>query len=579
MSNSIARKFLSALDAQEQLARNYIAAEPTGIMFLTAFKVFDLSWLGKLELDGSGTDRHLLRMGLPRLIQLFYETGTRSNHEGLTFAPNDAMVWAAVGMLHNLGSIETGRQLAHLALEGDCLIEIDESGTFHVFVPENFTWPGANETALSERQKDAMRNEISLLFEGNREFRKAKAEMPALLDQNVWVYRDHYIGYDAHPTLDAMHFAFATARLRSSGELEAISQDAVFGGLPFRTYVLGLAFTISVATKHIAFCEALAKKRPDIRAIDILTITAESLEFREAMLTAINEYGEPDQDFRPVTYSDVDTVLRVLSCDWERVGALGSTMAAIPPLVAFSRRAWIKSPVIPQLDPIPAFLTSLRTLYPKDWDRAQQGRERYMQDRLIEMFTELDSSNYLGRNVVLRDGSKHLTDLDLVVYDEADGTLAIFQLKYQDHYRGDMKSRSNKVGRLITQVEKWTEAVSSWLAHSDVRVLRATLGFPIQRKPSRTVLVIVTEHFAHHLSDANLRGAIYGTWAQAIDAFARDRRAGQGSLHGFCQKLQDVSNIENVKWEKVVSGTKEYKLESVNFTLTEREGFDGKRSL
>lgn len=403
--------------------------------------------------------------------------------------------------------------------------------------------------------------------------------MPALLDRNVRVFRDYYIGYDAHPTLDAMHFAYATIRLHSSDELKAISQDAVFGGLPFRSYVLGLAFIISVATKHIAFCEALAKKRPDIRTIDILTITAESLEFREAMLTAINEYGEPDPDFRPVAYSDVDTVLRVLSCDWERVGALGYTMAAIPPLVAFSRRAWIKSSVIPQLDPIPALLTSLRMLHPKDWDRAQQGRERYMQDRLMVMFTELDSSIYLGRNVVLGDGTRHLTDLDLVAYDEADGTLALFQLKYQDHYRGDMKSRSNKVGRLITQVEKWTEAVSGWLTRSDVRVLRATLGVPIQREPARTVLVIVTEHFAHHLSDADLDEAIYGTWAQAIDAFVRDRKTRQGSLRGFCEKLQEVSSMENVKMDRVGPRTREYKLEGVMFTLTERDGFDGKRSL
>lgn len=579
MTKSVAREFLAALDAQEQLAREHIAAEPTGIMFLTAFKVFDLVFLGKLALEGSGTDRHLLRMGLPRLIQLFYETGNRTDHEGLMFAVNDPMVWGAVGMLHSLGSIETGRQFAHLALEGDCQIEIDESGTFHLSVPENFTWYGANETLLSERQKDAMRSKISELLQENKKFREANAEMPALLDNNVWAYRDHYIGYNAHPTLDDLHFTYATLRLRCSGELEAISQDADFGGVPFRTYVLGLAFTISVATKHIAFCEALQRKRPDIRTIDIMTITAESGEFREAMLLAINEYGEPDSRFRPVTYSDVDTVLRVLSCDWGRVATLGYTMAAIPPLVAFSRRAWIKSSVIPQLDPIPAILTSLRTLYPKDWDRAQQGRERFMQSRLMEMFAELSSAICLGRNIVLGDGSRHLTDVDLVAYDGTDGTLAIFQLKYQDHYRGDMKSRSNKVGRLIAQVEKWTEAVSGWLQHSDERTLRGTLGLPIRTKPARVFLVIVTEHFAHHLSGADIGESVYGTWAQAIDAFARDRDAEEGSLRGFCEKLGKVSTLGKAPSERVSSGMREYKLEGVRFTITECQNLTGKRSL
>ena len=579
MTKAIARKFLSVLDKQEQLARDYIAAEPTGVMFLTAFKVFDLSWLGMLELDGSGTDRHLLRMGLPRLIQLFYETSTRADHEGLTFAASDDMVWAAVAMLHNLGSIETGRQFAHLALEGDCQIEIDLTGTFHLSVAENFTWSGADETSLNERQMDAMRSEKFKLLEGNQKFRKAQAEMPALLERNVWVYKDHYIGYDAHPTLDAMHFTYATIRLQVSGELEAISPDADFGGVPFRTFVLGLAFTISVATKHFAFCEALAKKRPDLRSIDILTITTEAEEFREAMLEAVNEYGETDPDFRPVTHFDVDVVLRMLSCDWERVGGLGSTMAAIPPLIAFSSRAWIKSTVIPQLDPIPAFLTSLRTLYPKDWDRAQQERERHMQNRFVAMFAELDSAIHVVGNVVLGDGSRHLTDLDLVAYDEADGTLAIFQLKYQDHYRGDMKSRSNKVSRLIAQSSKWTEAVSEWLTRSDERVLRATLGLPIRKEPTRTELVIVAEHFAHHLSDASLDGAVHGTWAQAIDAFKRDRRTGQGALRGFCEKLGEVSNIGNLTRERRAPSAREYKLEGVQFTLTERQGLGGRKSL
>ena len=173
----------------------------------------------------------------------------------------------------------------------------------------------------------------------------------------------------------------------------------------------------------------------------------------------------------------------------------------------------------------------------------------------------------------------NLTDLDFIAYDRVDGTLAIFQFKYQDHYRGDMKSRSNKVGRLIAQSEKWTDAVSDWLARSDERVLRATLGLPIRTEPTRTVLLIVTEHFAHHLSNASLGGAVYGTWAQAIDAFARDRRTGQGSLHGFCEELGEVSNIGNLTGDRGSPIAREYNLEGVKFTLTECQRLDGKKLL
>ena len=572
MSEQLAKQLLAAVERQEAVVRATIAAEPSGMMFLTALKVFDLVWMKKLELAGSGTDGHLLRMGLPLLIRAHYGTGHRTDYEGLIFQPTDTMIWAAVGMLHHLGSLETARQFAHLVFAGDCQIEVDESGVYQLSTAENFTWADAAETFLVERQNAVYRQDLSRLLSETEAFRDSVAELPSLLEANVRLFHEHYIAYDAHPKIDNAHFAVAMGRLQATFQLNAIHPSASFGGVQFRTFVLGLAHVIAVATKHVSFCEALQRAHPEVRTVDILTITAEGTEFRDAMLRAVNEYGEPDPDFEGATPADVDVVLQVLSCDWERTDMLRDTMAPVPPLVAFSRRSWIKSCMLPQLDPIAALLTSLRVQFPKDWDRAQQKRERYAQDRLTGMLRALNPAILVRSNTVLRKGRRHLTDVDLTAFDPRDGTLLLFQLKYQDHYAGNMKARTNRVQRLIRQAENWSRIVSDWLNDADAAKLRDTFGLPIRIERQQVSLAIICERFAHHLYQVDLRDASYGSWPHLIEAFAREKRYGTGSLAGFRLWLDRVVDNVIVPQDAMTSEARRYDLGDLSFEISVRSG-------
>ena len=115
----------------------------------------------------------------------------------------------------------------------------------------------------------------------------------------------------------------------------------------------------------------------------------------------------------------------------------------------------------------------------------------------------------------------------------------LFQLKHQDPYGGDMRRRSNRAGRLRTEVARWLEAIRTWRAEEPGALRRALrLGSGVACE--QVYLVVIAKHFAHFLSTVDLRDdASYATWVQVFDALNRQNiEGGQQSLLGLFDILQ-----------------------------------------
>jgi hypothetical protein len=153
------------------------------------------------------------------------------------------------------------------------------------------------------------------------------------------------------------------------------------------------------------------------------------------------------------------------------------------------------------------------------------------------------------KNVKIRRGGKIVTDIDLVVIEEATGEVILFQLKHQDHYGGDMRRRSNRAGRLRNESASWLSAVREWLKLSSPTEIRSALQIKASFILQTPRIMLLTRHFAHFLSQLEMdNDAAYATWMQFYDALNRLRAEGKPlSLSGLFGVLQSFMSHKTVK--------------------------------
>jgi hypothetical protein len=171
-------------------------------------------------------------------------------------------------------------------------------------------------------------------------------------------------------------------------------------------------------------------------------------------------------------------------------------------------------------------LDSLRPHFPRDYDRHQQSREKSMQTAIKRVLNDgFTGLGYL-ENIKLRLNGRELTDIDLVVTEEATGTVLLCQIKYQDLYSADIHSRHVRTTRLKDQVGRWLGALKGWMNTVGDAGIRASFRLP-KNFPLREVhLLVISKHYAYPLKDmAQNLNTTYASWIQffnSIELIKRD---------------------------------------------------------
>ena len=521
----VAREFLAKLSAEEDKLVAKMQLDETGAGLITAIKEFDHYYHNLVRHDRSEeTERHfhIMQLGLPRLIAGILASIPRFRYPVITFQSDQLLIRGALDMVSALGFVEQGRRFAQAALAGECEISRSNERQYEVVMPDFIFNMEQHEADVEHRYLRIIRHRVDEAI--NETLRKAGTldHIDVLLRRQVYVFREHFIGYDAHPDLDEFFFALAYRELPFQRGYDTFNERLRFGGVTMQKYMLATAYLLSLALKHERFASTLVEKAPEIRLRDVLTITSEKSVLERSVIDALNMFGPLLEGFTPLTPQEARTILRVLSVRRDNSSILSSTMAPMPFLIEYSETAWITSTAAIQIGAVDFLLNSLKHNFPVDYDRNQQTREGSMQRALRRLLNHFLPGLTLVDNVRIRRDRKTLTDIDFAAIDEDDGTVVFLQLKHQDHYGGDMRRRSNRASRLRREVDHWLAAVRAWIAEEDVANINAALHLRKGVTVQRIYFVVVAKHFAHFLSSADLKeDAAYATWMQLVDALNR----------------------------------------------------------
>jgi hypothetical protein len=163
-------------------------------------------------------------------------------------------------------------------------------------------------------------------------------------------------------------------------------------------------------------------------------------------------------------------------------------------------------------------LAELQRKYPTDYDRAVNLREDTFRRELCWCFPGTHVYK-ASRSVLLKDKGKTVTDIDAAFFDERNGHLAIFQLKWQDVFADSMRKRQTKMLNMMQQGNEWVDTVASWLAAKDPDSILRDLGLDqvTGTKISQTYLFVLGRNYSHFSGDAepNSRAA-WGMWPQVL---------------------------------------------------------------
>ncbi|MEQ9566299.1 MAG: hypothetical protein RLN85_10890, partial [Pseudomonadales bacterium] len=226
----------------------------------------------------------IISQGVTRLIRLSLQIHGGYPVPAVTFRRQNGPYREVLLLVSHLGFIQHGRRIADSAFAGICQVRRGAEGRYEFVLPAGIVNHGAVEDDVDShfaREVARLRHEFMQQAEG-RNLQRAVNE---LHDENVFIYREHFMGYEADPLLDEHYFQIAWSDLRSDTGFDSFNELREFGGITYMKYTLAAAFIISLCRKHEAFCQSMVKKHPEIRMEDILTISAD----RAGLITSIRE--------------------------------------------------------------------------------------------------------------------------------------------------------------------------------------------------------------------------------------------------------------------------------------------------
>lgn len=337
-----------------------------------------------------------------------------------------------------------------------------------------------------------------------------RAEMIDTMTNFVHTWRDHYIRYDTIPEIDEYYeqMGLLWTRLHLLGA-DSFPGEAVFGGKPFNLYRVALMTLVGWAWKHLDFCRALKKKTPEMDWQNIITIFQHLNILGEYMAKALDS-----------TVAEATQALStILLCPENKRVHLSVPKGYLPPLIKISNESVVQS-IAGMLSQNSYFfmLAELQRRYPEDYDRAINLREDAFRQELSWCFP--DHHIYkASRPVQLKIGNEKITDIDAAFYDERNGNLGIFQLKWQDTFGDSMRKRQTKMLNLLQEANRWVEKVSEWHNSTGPDSILRELGLAQVTKTqiSKIYLFVLGRNHSHFSGNTEPDSrAAWGMWPQVL---------------------------------------------------------------
>lgn len=565
--------FFEALTNEENRLAGQVRSDRLGLTMRTALNELDLDdYLTGNKPDATDRDRerlYLMRIGVARLVKIALDAHPSFDAPTLTFRRSLKVSLPLLHLVEELAIVEHGRRIAQSVAAG--IASIDRNGDeFAVTLPATLPDFEIAERALAKAYRDESRRAMAERLRSplGRELGEGVSK---LFDELVYPYAEHFIGYDAHPTLDIAFFGLAYHEITLSDEYDNFHFATRFGGITFQNWKLAATFILSVAMRHERFAEALVAKKPSTRIEDVLTVSVNTPSFVEGLRDAINYFGSRFKGHARVTLADAYRIFEVLSISRRNTKLLDRPGAPFPPLIQCSDQHVIR-PLFGAKEGLMLFiLTSLQYHFPTDYDRAQRQRERAMQLAAKRVLGQAFPTLEFRDNIRIRTKGQTTTDIDLAVIEPGSGKVLLFQLKHQDPYGADLAAMKERTSRLKQQTEKWLAAVTTWLVGIDRQNLRSTLRIPKNSPEPMVKMVVLTRHFAHSLRDLVSNSEIYcANWNQFVHAahLMSEKTGKEVGLDDFLTSLKSIT-VPDHQEEFLPEPRSEWKVGNLAFSIVQ----------
>lgn len=475
----------------------------------------DLSLLGKYQ------------YGWSLAFRIFYNELSLTDNVPLYHTTKQNETWAN-SIIQHAGSIQTCRQLLDLVKAS--LMALTQPSE------KSFCFQSEFEYDIEQYEKYSLAfvhklKENILLFR----IKSMSSELPKIrkeLEKIVEVTHDHFISYRATEKFDKFYTEFAYLYTMTTKVLDDFSEDDTFG--PF-TYgnLLDFAFDIVKAgLMHRDCCMALAEKtKHQVYLRDLLTHAFSIDKFTKVYAQYID--GHPD---------DARQLLSCFVIDKENFQHHLDYPKAVPaPFFKLGNDTVLQSSIGCLENPIFFLNRELKNRYPKDYFNAVNRREIRFRNQLYSLFDQ-ENIIKIHENIVLKFGSKILTDIDAILFDKETKTLGLFQLKWQDTFSTNFRERFSRITNLVPKSIEWIDRVQGWLSQVDPKNALETLKIPGETKINTCHLFIIARNHVHFTNVPLDERAIWASWHQIIEARAMVKTiSGSSPISAFAANLKAFS--------------------------------------
>ena len=262
--------------------------------------------------------------------------------------------------------------------------------------------------------------------------------------------------------------------------------------------------------KHLTYTNLLLSKHPYLDIRNILTVTTGEPQLLSYLSAAL-----------AITETEAQQVLDTLKSTPDSVQAQTSEPAvAIAPFLKINSNTVVFSIAGALSRPFDFMLAELYRRYRKDWDHAVNEREESFRKELYDLFPTERFAKIPKPLELTREGAV-ATDIDAAVLDRATGTLALFQLKWQEPFGTSMRKRNSKMMNFLSETNRWVSAVSTFLLEYP-HALDHLLGEgTVPTHDAKSIhLFVIGRHFSHFSGGASRDSrAAWGTWPQMLRLF------------------------------------------------------------
>lgn len=463
-SGTAAEQKLSALIAwveadEETLKRQIVGSERR--MLLEVIRAIDsVGYFRALAPDRKVSDLpgylDMCWLGASRALSSFLPAGMIG--PGAIFARTtpDLSLWAS-GLLYRSGLVSHLKRLVEFVRYDLATLELGSSGAIRFVIT-------ADDFEAIDRD--------AIDWFGRHTKKADRPFLDALeADQGKWVIKELQTRVEKDPTfgisysssreLEEYFEAHSESHARSLPGNDSLPDECKIGPHTFGQYRSAIVTGMARCLKHTAFVDMLLIRNNAPAARDILTIYKFDQELRE-------QWG----GLHGLRDDEADILLEVMGispADAMHLQSIPDCPQAL--LIKGGDHCW-HTPVFGGLNcPFPWMNRKLQRMFRPDWDRAVNLREAAFRDDVRALFPE-------PQPYPLREGRRMLTDIDAAIFDRNTGSLALFQLKWQDSFETSMRERASRQNNLNREGNEWVEVVSTYCTGLSGAERALRLGLP-----------------------------------------------------------------------------------------------------